>query len=272
MKTTSTIKLKVLLLPFAIAATLTTTAQKLPNKQEVPLFAPANVKIDGKTTEWGDKFQAYNKATELFYTIANDNENLYLTVQATESLIARKIIAGGLTLTISSADKTKNAEKVNITYPVFDGKNPPNISLKKNTDDLDQLEYDIYIYELNEAFVKKSKEIKLTGISAINDTLISVYNNHKIKAMGAFNDKKHYTYELALPLKLIKPVIGTQPGFTYTITLNGSDRVEGARIEYLNGGSGVRITSNTNSVPSMADMKFMSSPTDFSGEYTLAKK
>lgn len=272
MKTTSTIKLKLLLLLLAIAGTLTTTAQKLPNKQETPLFAPAKVKIDGKTTEWGAQFQAYNKATELFYTIANDNENLYLTVQATESLIARKIIAGGLTLTLSSLDKTKNTEKVNITYPVFDGKNPPKINLGTKTDDFDQLDYDIFIYELNTEFVKKAKEIKLSGISAINDTLISVYNEHKIKAVGAFNDKKYYTYELVLPLKYIQPVIGAQSNFNYTITLNGSDRVEGARIEYLNGGSGVRITSNTNSAPSMADMKFMSAPTNFSEEYTLAKK
>lgn len=271
MKTISNIKLKGLLLPFIIAGTLTATAQKLPAKQEAPLFAPANVKIDGKTTEWGDKFQAYNKATELFYTIANDNENLYLTVQATEALIARKIIAGGLTLTLNSADKAKKNKKVTITYPVFDSKNPPNINLKKNTDDMFPLEYDIYIYELNEAFVKKSKEIKLSGISAINDTLISVYNDHKIKAMGAFDDKKHYTYELALPLKYIQPVIGAQSTIGYTITLNGSTYLEGARIEYLEGG-GIRITSPGTSAPSMSDMKAASSPTDFSGEYTLAKK
>lgn len=267
MKTISIIRLAGLLLP----CSFTVSAQKLPNKQEAPVFAPANVKIDGKTTEWGDKFQAYNKATELFYTIANDNENLYLTVQATESLIARKIIAGGLTLTLSSPDKTKKTEKVNITYPVFDGKNPPNISLKKNTDDLDQLEYDIYIYELNEAFVKKSKEIKLSGISEIYDTLISVYNDHKIKAMGAFNDKKHYTYELALPLKYIQPLINNLSTINYNITLNGSTYLEGARIEYLEGG-GIRITSPGTSAPSVTDMKAASSPTDFSGEYTLAKK
>ncbi|RZA02755.1 MAG: hypothetical protein EOP47_05750 [Sphingobacteriaceae bacterium] len=251
MKTTSIIKLAGLLLP----CTFTAFAQKLPNKQEASLFAPAKVKIDGKTTEWGDKFQAYNKATELFSTIANDNDNLYLTVQATESLIARKIIAGGLTLSINSSDKTKKNEKVNITYPVFDKKNPPSIYLNRKTDDLDQLEYDIYIYELNEAF----------------DTAIAIYNEHNIKAMGAFNDKKHYTYELALPLKFIKPLINNLSTINYNITLNGSTYMEGARIEYLEGG-GIRITSPGTSAPSMADMKAASSPTYFSGEYTLAKK
>ncbi len=272
MKNSNFIGLKLPLLLIVIICTLTAHAQKLPNKQEVPLFAPANVKIDGKPTEWDNKFQAYNKATEIFYTIANDNDNLYLVIQATEPLIARKIIAGGVTLTISAIDKARKNEKATIIYPVFDNKNAPNIDLRTNTDDLFPLEYELFIYDLNTEFTKKSKEIKVSGINAISDTSISVYNEHKIKAMGAFDDKKQYTYELALPLKYIQPFIGSQSNFDYTITLNGSTQVEGARIEYLNGGSGIRITSNSSSIPSMADMKFMSSPTGFSGDYTLAKK
>ena len=43
-------------------------AQKLPNKQEISFRAPANVKIDGKATEWGD-FKAYNSAIELLMMI-----------------------------------------------------------------------------------------------------------------------------------------------------------------------------------------------------------
>ena len=43
-----------------------TTAQTLPLKQEISLRAPSNIKLDGKSTEWGDKFQAFDKATEVF--------------------------------------------------------------------------------------------------------------------------------------------------------------------------------------------------------------
>ncbi|MEO8886542.1 MAG: hypothetical protein ABI367_10800 [Mucilaginibacter sp.] len=258
------------LLLYATVCSLTVNAQKLPNKQETALFAPTNVKIDGKTTEWGNTFQAYNKATEVFYTIANDNDNLYLIIQATEPIIARKIIAGGITFAINTPEKSKKGEQITISYPVFDSKNAPNINLRINTDDLSQLDYDLFIYDLNTEFAKKSKEIKLSGIKAIDDTLISIYNEYKIKPMAAFDDKKQYTYELALPLKYLKPAIGPQSSFSYTITLNGSTRVEGARIEYIEGG--IRITSPGTSAPSMNDMKFISSPTYFTGEYTLAKK
>ena len=53
---------KILSILFAVI-TFTATAQKLPNVQATSLRAPANIKIDGKATEWNDKFQAYNHST-----------------------------------------------------------------------------------------------------------------------------------------------------------------------------------------------------------------
>lgn len=265
MKTLNIIKLTGLLLP----CTFTVFAQKLPNKQEAAVFAPANIKIDGKTTEWGDKFQAYNKATEVFYTIANDNENLYLTVQATEPLIARKIIAGGITFTISGADKSKNKEGVSVTYPVFDKSNPAGINLrnKPDTNKLDSLKNAI-----NKQLIQKAKEIKLSGINAINSDLISVYNEHDIKVAAVFDDKIAYTYELALPLKYVQPIVNKQTKFNYTITLNGSNQSEGYTFELIEGGIRINHNGISGKPPAMGDMQYIASPTNFTGEYTLAKK
>lgn len=55
-----------------------TFAQKLPGVQTSSLWAPENLKIDGKTTEWNGTFQAYNKAADIFYTISNDDKNIGL--------------------------------------------------------------------------------------------------------------------------------------------------------------------------------------------------
>ena len=82
---------------FAVSLICTSAqAQKLPNVQKDGVRAPANIRIDGKTTEWDNKFEAYNKATDVFYTISNDDNYLYVTVQATQAAIIRKIIGGGV--------------------------------------------------------------------------------------------------------------------------------------------------------------------------------
>jgi hypothetical protein len=80
---------------FLLITHFTAKAQKLPNKQEVSLRIPADMKIDGNAKEWNNKFQAYNKLTNIFYTLSNDDKNLYLVIQATDPIIIEKMIRGG---------------------------------------------------------------------------------------------------------------------------------------------------------------------------------
>jgi len=104
---------------FAMAA----QAQKLPSIQQNSVYAPANIKVDGKATEWDNKFQAYNNHVEFFYTLANNDDNLYLTVQATQKEIIRRIMTGGITLTINKSGKKNDKDGESITFPLFDSNN-----------------------------------------------------------------------------------------------------------------------------------------------------
>lgn len=79
------------------ASFINVTAQKLPNIQQAGLKAPENIKIDGKATEWG-KFNAFNGATDVFYSIANNEKHLYLIVQTTSYNITIKLYEVALRL------------------------------------------------------------------------------------------------------------------------------------------------------------------------------
>src|SRR5688572_23684293 len=86
-----------------------TSAQKLPAVQQVSLRAPANVRIDGKVTEWG-QLKAYNKATDLKYSIANDDKKLYLVIQTNTFATQRKSAIGGVTLVIQKANEKNDKD------------------------------------------------------------------------------------------------------------------------------------------------------------------
>ncbi|MFD2147970.1 hypothetical protein [Mucilaginibacter antarcticus] len=98
---------KIVVTAFAVfvSSVLTSAAQRLPDLQKESLRAPADIKIDGKPAEWDNKFRAFNKSTEVFYTIANDDNRLYLTIQADRRNIINKIINGGVALTIKKGGK-----------------------------------------------------------------------------------------------------------------------------------------------------------------------
>ena len=80
---------------------ISASAQKLPTVQPVSFKAPNNLKIDGKTDEWNNKFQAYNNNIDAFYTLANDDNNLYLVISAQDEVAAKKIIGAGIVLSIT---------------------------------------------------------------------------------------------------------------------------------------------------------------------------
>jgi len=242
-------------------------AQKLPNKQEASFVAPAKVKIDGKANEWS--FQAYNSATDVFYTLAHDSENIYLAVKATDEGIVRKILSGGITFIINSVGKKSDDGAATIRYPLFNYKNKPDIKFSVKKVPSDSIDY--VVSANNKNFVGKGKFLRVSGIKGV-DTLLSVYNTDGISVGAAFDNEMNYTYELAVSRKLIKDVVNTNGRFAYKIMLNPItfDDTPGVTITREADGTitGVHV-NKANFLPNINQS--ISATTDVSGEYSLAK-
>src|ERR1700761_5811198 len=104
LQTIGKMTLAVTLLAFV---TVSSQAQKLASVQEKGYWAPDKVKIDGDISEWNNNFQAFNKTTGIYYTIANDKENLYLVIKSADQIINNKIIGGGVNFAINTDLKKK---------------------------------------------------------------------------------------------------------------------------------------------------------------------
>lgn len=207
------------------------------------LWAAAKVKVDGNLSEWKNDFQAYNKNTKLYYLLSNDEKYLYLVIQSTDITNNAKIAAGGITLTINTADKKKDKDAFILTYPVvvraagrgqrgaggggggrgaggfggggaggFGGRNalPLTDSAAKAAADAQ-----------HQLFISASKEIKIAGFKDITDTLISIYNEYSIKAQIGYDAQGNFTYEMALPLKALGLSIDAPKEFSYNLKVNG---------------------------------------------------
>jgi len=283
-------------LSFIIVASV--KAQKLPNIQEKSLRAPAAIKVDGKPTEWNDQFQAYNKATDIFYTISNDNDKLYLTVKVPNLDIINKIVSAGITLTINGTGKMKDQDGMSVTYPYLNidrltwGANPrgsytptfppiPSINMVMENSANSKGRIDSFMVIFNQDLSSKAKDIKIEGIKEIKDPLISIYNPQGIKVAALVDNNTDLTYELAIPLKSLGLSINSPKPFFYNIKLTGFNpdpeghgnkfgpvyktfreelkkTIWGDVAYVLKGPYGPLVTT-------------LIWPTDFWGEYTLAK-
>jgi len=251
--------------------------KKLPNKQEGSVQAPDNIKIDGNTDEWDNKFQAYNHAIGCYYTIANDNNNLYIAIQSKDNNVTDKILAGGINITLSNPRKGGN-HNASITYAVSPASARMRISDMKVASIRNHTV--LNTTDLNEQLAHGGKEIDVKNLDSIPDGSLSIYNEYHIMAAMLYNDADTYSYELCIPLKYMRSYLNNSSVINYTIQLNGEDingnnmavRVNGVAQETLTPETKALINSVMATNPQAASMREMTSPTNFSGTYTLAKK
>jgi len=268
---------KMILTVLALGLTIGAYAQKLPGVQAVSLRVPANVKIDGKAAEWGDQFQAFNKTGLIYYTMANDDDNLYLVVQVRDDDIAQKVVRGGITLTISVSSAKKEKDNPAVTFPQYDKKDPPKHPVYKRSfsPSTTAAENNLYLDSLAKARNRQlgdwAKMIGVAHLSGITQPDLSLYNEEGIKVALRFDSNLYCVYELAVPLKYFGFSLGRPAKFSYQIKLNGA-AANGTNIRDLregifwgwDGADGKMYTERID-----PDVLY---PTDFWGEYTLAKK
>ena len=197
--------------------------QKLPGTQEASAKAPKNIKIDGKPIEWKD-FKAYNNSTGIYYTISNDDANLYLALQAKDYDVINRILAGGVTLNIQKSRDKNDINRISITYPVPDSKHPVILSLRplyNEIPDTSTRYRDSIMKFHNQILAQNFKSISVYGINGI-DSVISIYNENGIKAYAQFDNKKIYTLEMSIKLNALNLSPLKNETFTYHLQINGA--------------------------------------------------
>jgi hypothetical protein len=280
-------------------------SKKLKDVQTESFLAPSPVKIDGKVREW-DSFQAYNKSTHLYYTLANDDNNLYLVIKTEDLTTNAKIAAGGITLSINTSGKKKEQDAYSLTFPIIPRANmgrpggamaggggmrgmtamagapggpggpsgaAADSAMRKSMQD---------------RVINAAKEIKVSGFKDIQDSLIAIYNEYKIKAAIDYDKDNAFIYELAIPLKLMGLEAGDGKELAYNLKLNGLQlnfRMPdgpggppggGGGFGPPGGGGGGMRMMGMSGPPGggrgSIDFQEMMSATDFWGKYTLVKK
>jgi len=255
-----------------IALNATLYAQKQPQIQLISIRAPENIKIDGKLDEWTNfTLSAYNSINRIFYTVSNDDNNLYFAIRGVGNGVAKKAIAGGMVLTVSKAveknDRKDSNDKLKIIFPLpQNGKTVASIMGVVNqvsgyNDDVkaNKKQIDSIVVIANELMNKALNEIGISGVKNISDSVISRYNEYGIKAAAQFN-KMQPIIELCIPLKYLKVSIDNLDKIRYNIKLNAvPDQSSGL----------TQTIAPENVTPNVG---YALNPTDFWGEYILAKK
>jgi len=261
--------MKITLTFLYLGIALALNGQSLPSTQKIAVAISGPIKVDGAFDEIKDNLQAYNKATNIYYTLANNEENLYLAIQVTDPLTFRKIIGGGISFTICNSGDKNQANPAVITYPLIDERSKfPLSNLFNNllTERTATAREEVFTL-LSKGFPAAQREIGVKGIKEIEDKEISVYNTNGIKAKAVVNRDAKMCFELILPLKLLG-LDRPHQTIAYNIMLNGM-----ALHQVVKPGANGQTVTVTD-VPIGAaggnnDYRELQYPTDFWAKYTL---
>lgn len=265
-----------------IGTGLTANAQSV---QEKSVWAPANVKVDAKLDEWDNSLEANNKTVDISYTMANDDKNLYLAMKSNDQGVASKIVGGGITITINTADKKKEDNACQLHYPVVN-RSSMRSSFRRggNNGGAQEQPDSATIANMRAQLLASAKEITVKGFKNITDSVISIYNEYSIKVAIGYDQNGALIYELAVPLSQLGISPGKTKQIAYNIKVNGVNFTRNRERESNGGGNyggfggrggnrgfGGGGRGGRGGFSGM-DFQSMLSDTDFWGKYTLAVK
>lgn len=224
-----------LLSSIACISSFTVQAQDTDPDREVNIWAQQPVIVDGSSAEWHEPLNNYNTGTKLAFALANDRDNLYLIIESLDEMTTRKVISGGLTLTINTAGKKKDGYKIN-----FLGMNRPPHPAGKPADSLTEKLHEEQPHDngLHETVIHV---IEVAGFKNIPDGALSVPNQQNIQIAAAFNERRDYICELAIPLTELGLKGNEVKAIAYNIKFNKSNPAT----EHIGGKSGDMMASGS---------------------------
>jgi hypothetical protein len=250
------------LLFLAALAFVQVNAQKLPKVQTASLHAPVNIKIDGKAAEWNG-LQAYDPNNMLYYSMANDENNLYLVVKSDKNTISRKILLGGFKFSIQAG----GAQYKTITFPIVNRANIQTIHNRFPAGN-QQIDYTEAYKKSYKEILKLFKTVDLKGFKNIANTETPIYNDLDIFVSASFDESGAYICEFALPLKYLADGSTNVDRIQYTLSIPSivksiHDDGQPHPIKTRDGGPPLD--------PQGVDLRIMDGDTFLKAEYTLAK-
>jgi hypothetical protein len=207
------------LLQLAFATICHAQNKPILNKLQPP---PTNIVIDGDIKEWGDSLRYYNQDKQLNYSLANDQENLYMAIRINDRSEQIRILRAGLTLSIDTRGKKK--ESFTMTFPVGDqsaqGMAETAQDLQSSNSDVKQEDRD----ELAQARLTKLREIKVTGFKDIESETMTTSNTYGFKVAIDYDKDGNLVYEAAIPLKFFHADDLTKNEWAFNFRINGITR------------------------------------------------
>ena len=181
------------------------------NKVAMPLpWQERKVVVDGATTDWETPLKFHTKDAKVQYGLANDSENLYFCLMASDDQTQMKLLLNGLEFTIDTLGGKK--KHVSIHFPLTEANGPASrpVGMGEMPD----------IPKMRSKLLGGAKEIDTEGFNvATGNGRIPIENLTGIEVRIDWDIYNILVYELKIPLSTFLPIkqVNKQFGISWSI-------------------------------------------------------
>jgi len=148
------------------------------------------IHIDGDIKDWEDTLAYYYQEQDMKYSVANDADYLYVSIQIPKKSQQLKAIYNGFSITINTDQKEKDGPTV--VFPI------PDIAALRSMNSKEDYEKQ---EDRRQAGLNMIRAIVVHGFKNIVDGKISLENSYGIKTAIKIDSADVLTYEAAISLK-----------------------------------------------------------------------
>lgn len=190
------------------------------NPKEMLAPPPANVKIDGSLDDWADSLRYYNEEKKLNYTLANDKDNLYMTIRVNDRTEQIRIMQAGITFGINTKGSKK--DMYSLTFPGGGQSGGLGAFSVHHADGQQPTQEDRD--EMAHARLTKLHDIKVTGFKSIEGDMITTTNTYGIKAAMNYDADGYLVCEMEIPFKLFDEFNAARKEWAFNFKINAMTR------------------------------------------------
>lgn len=163
--------------------------------------------IDADLTEWGDSLQYNFEGQGMRYSLANDDEYLYVSIQVRNQANQLKAIYSGFSISVNIEGKQKPGPTV--IFPV------PDLAARRSMDAKEEIRQ---TKDMRRAGLNMVRAIYVEGFNKIVDGPISMDNLYGIKSAVKLDSAGYLNYEAAIALKQLN--VDKNKAFALNLRIN----------------------------------------------------
>jgi hypothetical protein len=177
--------------------------------------------VDGKIPEWKLPLKFYDDKSKLQYAIANDKENLYVCIRATDEQTQMKMFTAGMQVLIDTSENSNKSHLLpSILFPQ---------GMKRGSEDNMKETMMKEILDINTFKNRRSLELSSLELAGFNPLIkAGIYplqNDYGISASIVIDSNKILNYEAVIPFKTFYKnalsLADSSKIISVTIVLNG---------------------------------------------------